>query len=218
MTVCLAFIETPIEVSGQAPEQESIRWTRQADGSYISEGSLPADISTARIFSIDKDLETNRHAVCRGLRLWPKEEAISLVDRKIKDGSYGGWRYEIRPELNSPDTASQPPITASSSASNPRKCKNQRCRKGPNGAPAIVKSRRAKYCSPSCRVAASRREGKPTPKCIRERKRKQRSDAKYPSNAQRQRAYRGGLEERRRSGMRLRLPSSVTDNQSLQPA
>jgi hypothetical protein len=218
MSMWSTFIETPIEVSGSTPEQESIRWTRRADGSYGKTGSLPAEISTARIFSIDEDFQTNRLAVCPGLRMRPKEEAIALVERKIQDGSYGGWRYEIRPELDSTDNASQPLVTAPSSASGPRKCKNQRCRRGLNGTPAIVPSRRAKYCSPSCRVAVSRREAKPMPKSIEERKRKRRSDAKHQSNAQRQRAYRVGLEERRRSGMRLHLPSSVTDNQSLQPA
>jgi hypothetical protein len=48
----------PVEVSGRAPEQESIRWTRQVDGSYIKEGSLPANTPAVRIFSIDQDYET----------------------------------------------------------------------------------------------------------------------------------------------------------------
>jgi hypothetical protein len=218
MSTFSAFVTTPIEVSSQAPEQESIRWTRKADGSYIREGSLPADIPTARILSIDEDFQSNRHAVCPGLRLRPKEEAIALVERMIEDGSYREWRYEIRPELDSAQTASATTVVAPMLATHFRLCKNLRCRKGPNGIPAIVKSLRAKYCSPTCRVAVSRREGKPTPKCIEERKRKQRSDAKYPSNAQRRRAYRSGLEERRRAGISLPLPSSVTDNQLLQPA
>jgi hypothetical protein len=218
MNLSCAFLETPIQVSGQAPDHESIRWTRQADGSYLREGSLPADVPTARIFSVDEDFETNRHAVSPGLRLRPKDEAIALVERMIDDGSYNAWRYEIRPELPGTEASSPPTVVAASSSSDPRKCKNQRCRKGPNGTPAIVESRRAKYCSPSCRVAVSRREGKPTPVDIDEGKRKRRTDAKYQSNAQRQRAYRSGLDERRRAGISLPLPSSVTDNELLQPA
>jgi hypothetical protein len=44
--------------------QAIIRWTRQADGSYAKEGTLPAEISHARIFAIDEDYETNPHAIC----------------------------------------------------------------------------------------------------------------------------------------------------------
>jgi len=218
MSTCSAVIATLIEFSSQASEQGSIRCTRQADGSYRKEGNLPANVPSARIFSIDEDFQTNRLAVCPGLRLRPKEEAISLVERKIEDGSYNAWRYEIRPELSGTQTSSPPTVVAPLSPAEVHKCKNKRCNKGPNATPALVKSRRARYCSPACRVAVSRREGTPTPKCIRERKRKRRADAKYPSNAQRQRAYRGGLEERRRSGMRVHLSSSVTDNHLLQPA
>jgi hypothetical protein len=52
--------------------QAIIRWTRQTDGSYAKEGTLPAEISNARIFAIDEDYETNPHAVCPGLKVWPK--------------------------------------------------------------------------------------------------------------------------------------------------
>jgi hypothetical protein len=209
-------IDTPMEVPGWAPEQESIHWTRQADGTYVRQGSLPAGIPTARIFSIDEDFQTNPHAVCPGLKVWPREEAIGLVERKIAEGSYQGWRYEIRPEMPSAET---PPAlsVARSESSAFRLCLNQRCKKGPNGTREIVKSQRAKYCSPSCRVAVSRREGKPVPKCIEGRKRKQRNDAKHQSNAQRQGAYRARLQETRRAGIKLPLPSSVTDNRLLQP-
>ena len=81
-------IEQQVGVSGAAPEQESLRWTRQSDDSYLKEGTLPADIPTARIFAIDEDYETNPHAVCPGLKLWPREEAVELVERKIAEGSY----------------------------------------------------------------------------------------------------------------------------------
>lgn len=134
-----------------------IRWTRQADGSYVRQGSLPADIPTVRIFSIDEDFQTNPHAVCPGRKLWPKEEAIPLVERKIADGSYQGWRYEIRPEIS--HTEATPVVVAPLQRTHYGLCKNERCRKGPNGTPGVLKSRRAKYCSASCRVAVSRREG-----------------------------------------------------------
>lgn len=200
-------------------EQESIRWTRQDDGSYVKEGGLPAEIRTARIFAIDEDHETNCHAISSGKKIWPKEEAIKLVERKIADGSYRDWRYEIRPErLCSVETVCLPTVVALLPPSDPRMCKNERCKKGPNGTLGIVMGTRAQYCSSSCRVAVSRREGKPAPKPIEERKRKRRSDAKYQSNAQRQRAYRAGLQEKRRAGIKLPLPSSVTDNRLLQPA
>jgi len=194
-----------------------IRWTRQDNGSYVKQGTLATDIPTARIFEIDEDCETNPDAISPGLKLRPKEEAVALVESKIADGSYQEWRYEIRPEISNAET---PPASAlaPSESSAARLCSNPRCKKGPDGSPGILKSRRAKYCSPSCRVAVSRREGQPAPKRIEERKRKQRSDAKHQSNAQRQRAYRAGLQERRRAGIRPPLPSSVTDNRLLQPA
>ena len=220
MSTCSTVIETAPKMSGCTSEEESRiavnRWTRQTDGNYVSKGSLPAAIPTARIFSIDEDFQTNRFAVCSGLKLWPKEEAIALVERKIADGSYREWRYEVRPEISS--TESTPTKTDTLPNKIARLCANQRCKKGPNGTNGIVKSKRAKYCGPSCRVAVSRREGKPAPKCIEERKRKRRSDAKHRSNAQRQGAYRARLQERRRAGIRPPLPSSVTDNRLLEPA
>jgi hypothetical protein len=81
-------------------DKATIRWTRQADGSYTKGGALPADIPTARIYVIDDDYETNPHAVCPGLKLWLKEEAVELVERKIAEGSYREWRYELRPEVS----------------------------------------------------------------------------------------------------------------------
>jgi hypothetical protein len=84
--------------------QALIRWMRLADDSYANEGTLPADISHARIFAIDEDYETNPHAVCPGLKVWPKEEAVELVERKIAEGSYRAWRYEVRPGASSAQT------------------------------------------------------------------------------------------------------------------
>lgn len=53
----------PIEESVCTMEQEApgsaMRWTRQPGGSYLREGTLPADISTVRIFSLDEDHKTN---------------------------------------------------------------------------------------------------------------------------------------------------------------
>jgi hypothetical protein len=169
------------------PEQESIRWTRQANGSYIKEGNLPADIPTARIFAIDEDHETNPHAVCPGLKLRPKEEAVTLVERKIADGSYQAWRYEIRPELSNADTPPAPAVTPSESSAL-RLCPNQRCKKGLNGTRGMVISRRAKYCCKYCRVDACRRS-RPKSEQIEKPKRKRRRDAKYTSHSERQRAY-----------------------------
>jgi hypothetical protein len=211
-----AYIETAVVVSGLALEDEFIRWTHQDDGSYVKEGALPANLSTARIFEIDEDYETNCHAVSSGKKMWPKEEAIALVGRKIADGSYQAWRHEIRPELSNVETSPATALTISETSA-VHLCSNPRYKKGPDGTLGVLKSRRAKYCSPSCRVAVSRREGNPTPKSIQERKRKRRSDAKYQSNAHRQRAYRAGLEERRRADIRSPLPSSVTDNRLLEP-
>jgi hypothetical protein len=210
-------IERPNAMSGRAPEQKSIRWTRQADGGYHTEGSLPAGVAIARIFSIDEDFQTNRHAVCPGKKLRPKQEAIALVEQKIADGSYQAWRYEIRPEVSDVEIPSASMLAPSESPAF-RFCLNPRCKKGPDGTSRVLKSRRAKYCSPSCRVAVSRREGKPAPDRIQERKRKRRSDAEHESNAKRQEAYRVRLKERRHGSIKLSLPAIVTDNQLLQPA
>ena len=170
-----------------APEQVSLRWTRQAEGSYIKEGTLPADIPTARIFAIDEDYKTNPNAVCPGLKLRAKEEAIDLVERKIAEGSYRGWRFEIRPEVSSDDI---PTASAKEPLESPafHSCHNPRCKKGPNGTRGIVKSQRAKYCCGYCRVAVCRRS-RPKPEQFEKHTRKRRRDAKYNSHSERQRAY-----------------------------
>jgi len=180
-------IEQTVGIPGTAPEQESFRWTRQADGSYVKEGTLPADIPTARIFAIDEDYEMNPHAVCPGLKLRPKVEAVELVELKIAEGSYRAWRYEIRPEISS---AEPPPAPAVGPSESPafRVCQNQRCRKGLKGTRGIVKNRRAKYCCASCRVSVSRRN-RPKPECSDKPERKPRSDKKHESHAARQSAY-----------------------------
>ncbi len=181
-----------------------IRWTRQADGGYVKEGNLPADIPTVRIFAIDEDYETNPHAVCPGLKLWPKEEAIALVERKIADGSYREWRYEIRPELSNAEATPAPIAVAPLQPANHRVCKNERCRKGPNGTSSVLEGRQRKYCSASCRVAVSRREGTPRPAPMEKPSRKPRSDRKYGSHAERQQAY-----QKRHST--ADLPESIKD-------
>jgi len=67
-------------------------------------------------------------------------------------------------------------------------CANLRCRKGPNGTRGGLKSRKAKYCCPYCRVDVCRRS-RPKPEQEGKPKRKRRRDAKYTSHAERQRAY-----------------------------
>jgi hypothetical protein len=179
-----------------------IRWTRQADGCYAKEGNLPADTLAVRVFAIDEDFETNPHATCAGLKKWPKDGAISLVEGKIAEGSYRAWRYEIRPEMSSVETTPAPAV-APSESSEVRLCPNPRCKKGPNGTSGIVKSRRAKFCCKYCRVDVCRRS-RPKPEQIEKPKRKRRRDAKYTSHAQRQRAY------QRRNG-RAHLPRGIRD-------
>ncbi len=90
-----------------------------------------------------------------------------------------------------------PPLTAEGSTllEDPRACMNSRCKKGPEGARAAVKSPRAKYCCASCRVSVCRRN-RPKPPDTDKPKRKPRKDKKYPSHAARQRAY-----ERRKWGI-----------------
>jgi hypothetical protein len=197
-----ANIETPVEVSGRALEDEFIRWTRQVDGSYVKEGSLPADIPTARVYSVDEDHATNSYARCPGKKLWPREDAIALVESKIADGSYQAWRYEIRPELSNAET---PPVPAVGPSESPafRLCPNQRCKKGPHGTRGIVMSRRAKYCCKYCRVDVCRRS-LPKPEQIEKPKRKRRSDAKWKDHAERQRAY------QRKNGT-AHLPQGIKD-------
>src|SRR5882672_5560847 len=137
------------------------RWTRRADGGYVKEGTLPANTPTARIFTIDEDYETNPHAICPGQKLWPKEEAVELVERKIAEGSYRAWRFEIRPEVSTPPASTEGPSESPAF----RPCPNERCKKGPNGTRGIVKSRRAKYCCVYCRVDVCRRS-RPKPEQI----------------------------------------------------
>jgi hypothetical protein len=179
-----------------------IRWTRQADGSYVREGNLPADTPAVRIFAIDEDYETNPHAVCTGLKLWPKEAAIALVEQKIADGSYRDWRYEIRPEIIRGE-ATPAPAGPPSEIPAVRLCSNPRCKKGPDGTPGIIKSRRAKFCCKYCRVDACRRN-RPKPEQVEKPKRKRRSDAKWKDHAERQRAY------QRRIGT-AHLPQGIRD-------
>jgi hypothetical protein len=159
--------------------QVVIRWTRQAGGSYAKEGTLPADISHGRIFAIDEDYETNPHAVCPGLKLRPKEEAVDLVERKI--------RYELRPEVPTAETAAGRELAPSNRPSFGL-CSNERCKKGANDTRGVLKSSRAKYCCASCRVDVCRRN-RPKPEQIEKPTRKRRRDAKYSSHSERQRAH-----------------------------
>ena len=167
--------------------QPVIRWTRQADGSYAKEGTLPADISHGRIFAIDEDYETNPHAVCPGPKLRPKEEAVHLVERKIAEGSYRTWRYEIRPEAS---TAETPAARDQARSDRPSYslCSNERCQKGPNDTRGVLKSSRAKYCCASCRVDVCRRS-RPKLEQTEKPTRKRRRDTKYNSHSERQRAH-----------------------------
>jgi len=181
-------IEETVDLSGSASEEEFIRWTLQADGSYAKEGDLPADTPAVRIFEIDEDYETNPHAVCAGQKLWPREEAVALVEGKIAEGSYRAWRYEIRPEIPNSQNALGPVVAVPTQPAEPRTCSNSSCKKGPEGTRGIVTRRNAKYCCPSCRVSACRRE-KPKPAPTEMPRRKPRCDRKYPSQAARQRAY-----------------------------
>jgi len=167
-----------------------IRWTRQADGSYIKESNVAHEVSHVRIFAIDEDYETNPHAICPGLKLRPKEEAIDLVERTIAEGSYRAWRYEIRPEACGPDVPADPADAGGEPSQNTviRLCRNERCNKGPNGTRSVLaKSRRAKYCCGYCRVDACRR--RPKTEQLEKPARKRRKDAKYETHAERQRAY-----------------------------
>lgn len=167
--------------------QAVIRWTRQADGSYAKEGKLPADISDARIFAIDEDYETNPNAVCPGLKVWPRAEAVDLVERKIAEGSYRACRYEIRPEVPTAGTAAAREPAPSDRPSYGL-CSNERCKKGPNDTHGVLKSSRAKYCCAYCRVDVCRRS-RPKPEQTEKPASKRRRDAKYSSHAERQRAH-----------------------------
>jgi hypothetical protein len=181
-------VVNPMIVSTQPDVEGLVRWTRQSDGSYVKEGCLPTSALTARVYAISEDWETNRNGVAPGSKPRPTGEIIALVERKTADGSYLEWRYEIRPEASNVET---PPAVDATTSSGPqaRLCKNERCRRGENGTRAIVKSKRALYCSASCRVAVSRRDGRPKPQEVDRPTRKRRSDAQHKSHAERQRAY-----------------------------
>ena len=73
-------------------------------------------------------------------------------------------------------------------------CANPRCRKGSKGTRGVLKSPRARYCCPYCRVDVCRRS-RPKPGQIEKpkRKRKRRSDAKWKDDAEKQRQYHAGL-------------------------
>lgn len=195
-------IDGPVELSGWTPEKETnfraIRWTRQADGTYRREGNLPAAIPTVKIYVIDEDFETNSPTATPGLRLWPKEEAVALVERKIAEGSYKAWRYEIRPEVSSAEVPATTPAAVENQSRDVRLCENSRCKKGPNGSCGVITRSNAKYCSAACRVDSCRcRRRKAKPEEMEKPTRKPRSDRKYRSHAERQRAYdarRGGTE------------------------
>jgi hypothetical protein len=99
----------------------------------------------------------------------------TIAERQLPDSA-------LTPEQESnPDMGeNQPPHDGS--------CANPRCRKGPNGTRGILKSLRAKYCCPYCRVDVCRRS-RAKPEQIEKPKRKRRRDAKYTSHSERQRAY-----------------------------
>jgi hypothetical protein len=194
--------------AGSAPSREPlpdsvICWTRQADGSYTRAGSLPAQIPTARIFEVDED-----HIDCPGSKLWPKEEAVALIERKIAEGLYTAWRYEVRTEMPIASDPTDPALAVPAPLLDSRPCSNPRCEKGQDGTPGMVKSRRAKYCCLTCRVDVCRRKRKEqTPAPEEKPRRKPRSDKKYETHAQRQYAYewRKRGPERRRRISRLEL-------------
>lgn len=181
-------IKMTADVPGRTSEMGTnlgvIRWTRQADGRYRKEGTLPTELSMVRIFAIDEDSQT----ACPGQKLWPKEEAVALVERNIAEGSYREWRYEIRPEATESEVATSLPPVSAPQPPDLRLCNNPRCKKGPNGSAGILTDLRAKYCCASCRVDVCRRNRQKT-EDSRWRTRKPRSDKKHPSHAARQKAY-----------------------------
>ena len=189
ITISTEAINTQVEMSGGTPELESISWTRQVDGSYSKEGNLPANTPAVRIFSIDEDYERNPNAICPGLKLRPKDEAVALVEGKIAEGSYRAWRYEIRLEKPEADDPLPPIIGVPAQPTEPHTCSNSNCKKGPGGSRGSVTRRNAKYCCPSCRVSGCRQK-KPKPLPPEKTKiRKPRCDKKYPTHAARQYAY-----------------------------
>ena len=109
-----------------------------------------------------------------------------LSARSLRDRiGNGGMRFDQRYLAPKPVQAQQwlPP-------DNPgfRICPNQRCKKGLNGTPGMVKSARAKYCCNYCRIDVCRRN-RPKSEQTEKRERKRRKDAKYASHRERQRAY-----------------------------
>jgi len=161
-----------------------LAWTRQADGSYARAGGLPEGASTARIFVVAED-----HVESPGTKLRPKEEAVALVERKIAEGSYKAWRYEVRPETSTAVDPSDHELVLLPHRDS-RTCANPRCKKGRDDTRGEVKSRRAKYCCNTCRVDVCRRNRKKAnPEQVDKPRRKPRSDRKYESHAARQRAY-----------------------------
>jgi hypothetical protein len=160
-----------------------IQWTRQANGSYQRVGQLPDEASTVRIF-VSEELQS----ACSGQKLWPKVEAVALVERKIAEGSYRAWRYEIRPEMPKAGDPVAPVSAALTKRTEARTCANVHCKKGPDGTAGAVARRNAKYCCSSCRVSTCRRN-RPKPERTEKSWRKPRSDKKYASQADRQRAY-----------------------------
>jgi hypothetical protein len=86
------------------------------------------------------------------------------------------------------DVIPTPTVIEAPQSPHSRLCSNPRCKKGPDGTPDIVKSRRAKYCCSYCRVDVCRRS-RPKPEQVEKPKRKLRSDAKYTSHSERQRAF-----------------------------
>jgi len=164
---------------------EVVSWTRQADGSYASTGSLPAGIPTARIFVIDED-----RVECQGTKLWLKEEAVALVVRKIAEGSYKAWRYEVRPETSTVPDFADHTQTALAESSDARLCANPRCKRGQDGVRSVVGCSGAKYCCATCRVDVCRRNRRQANADVMVKvTRKPRSDRQHESHAARQRAY-----------------------------
>ena len=81
---------------------------------------------------------------CQGTKLWPKEEAVAPVERKIAEVSCKAWRYEARAEASTvPDSANQT-RPAMPESSDTRLCANPRCKKGQDRTRGIVRSNGAK--------------------------------------------------------------------------
>ena len=102
--------------------------------------------------------------------------------RNTTDGDGSGQESGSAPRQDSN------PQTQETLLSNDRLCVNARCQKGLGGTRGVVKSRRASYCCAYCRVAVCRRNRQKR-EPVQKPQRKRRSDAKYASHAERQRAY-----------------------------